>query len=161
MRRQYPADTADNPARLCSRSIWPFDCRLSSPGRAFVRSGRAVRVCGRDNRTKEFSEGLEPSWHHSLQSTSPKLALSPNEAVEKVPTRKKVSELGVPKWSPGPRSSLIGQIRRSFFFRIFRSTFFYRLNVAGEPRGVYCGGSTRMFSDQTSRTHRDQAEHAG
>src|SRR3990170_5156159 len=52
----------------------------------------------------------------------------PNEPVEKVPTRKKTSELGVPKWSLDPRSSLKSQIRRSFFLANFRSTFFYRLN---------------------------------
>src|SRR3990172_13089180 len=39
----------------------------------------------------------------------------PNEPVEKVPTRKKTSELGVPKWSLDPRSSLKSQIRRLFF----------------------------------------------
>ena len=37
------------------------------------------------------------------------------EAVEKVLTTKKVSKLGVSKWSPDPRSSLKRRIRRPFF----------------------------------------------
>ena len=53
----------------------------------------------------------------------------PNEAVEKVPTRKKVSELGVPKWSPDPRSSRIANMEVVFVIN-FSLYFFYRLNVS-------------------------------
>jgi len=51
-----------------------------------------------------------------------------NEPVEKVPTRKKRSESGVPKWFLDPRSSLKRQIRRPFFLQLLPSDFFYRLN---------------------------------
>src|SRR5438093_13128286 len=51
-----------------------------------------------------------------------------NEPVEKVPTHKKRSELGVPKWFLDLRSSLKRQIRRSFFLQLLPSDFFYRLN---------------------------------
>ncbi len=46
-----------------------------------------------------------------------------NESVEKVPTTKKVSKLGVPKWYLDPRSSLIRQIRTSFYYKFFDLPF--------------------------------------
>src|SRR5437762_10424509 len=52
-----------------------------------------------------------------------------NEPVEKVPTRKKRSESGVPKWFLDLRSSLKRQIRRPFYLQLLPSDFFYRLNV--------------------------------
>ena len=64
----------------------------------------------------------------SSRSMQPR-RFKPNEAVEKVPTTKKVYKLGVPKWYLDPRSSLKCQIRRSFFLQIFRSDFSYRFNA--------------------------------
>jgi len=60
----------------------------------------------------------------------------PNEPVEKVPTRKKRSELGVPKWFLDLRSSLKRQIRRPFFLQLLPSHFFYRLNDKADLSGV-------------------------
>src|SRR5438067_13806239 len=52
----------------------------------------------------------------------------------------------VPKWFPDLRSSLKGQIRRSFFLQLLPSDFFYRLNVGVQCRRRRSAGTTGYAS---------------